>query len=267
MWNISVPSSSEKGESVPVAEKTKVSRLRTFCRRTLYGLLGTAAVTGAYVYDKVKPVSQPQPFEEYRLPMPSSGERCTGDTPVDILMRRLSTVEDMQEFLKQAAKHREVDFPSGFLSSFRQSPEGFQQSGWEGPCNNFAEFSAEWAYLHRGKPYIVSLSPKGSLLTKLKNPWHQITVCEIGENELVIFDDTEVTPFSGSLPEYLRLHYQTKELSAVGGVIPWQLAQDNTLAKLWQHLQGNTEPCDMEKASLPLRNGRPVNANQLAIIE
>jgi hypothetical protein len=263
MWYLeSPPSLNETKES---GARKKVSTLRTCLRRTLYGLLTAAAATSAYVHEKVKLPPQPAPFAPQAPRMPTSGSPISPGDSIDVLLQKLTTVEDLLEFLQAHATHHNIEEVGEFLSTYRQSPEEFQRSGWAGPCNNFAEFSAQWAYMHRGKPYVISLIPAGGLREASRQPWHQLTVCRIDDEEWIIFDNRSVQRHQGSLAHFLAANYPEKRIFRFGGAVPFEFAQPNTIAKLWEHAQANTAEGDMQIAPLPQRDSRPAQWGELAL--
>ncbi len=170
----------------------------------------------------------------------------------------LDTVQKFQRFLDAHAEYREVDGMLDFLRRYRQDPaDCLEENGdWKGACNNFAELSATWAAMHGGIPYVVTLCP-GGWVAKLKQDWHQITVCRLPGNRLCIFNERSVTPFEGTLQEYLRQEYPDMKIWGIGGVMEWRRVQNTIRAKLYQHvLASNADPDGLREADLPFGEER-----------
>jgi len=233
-------------------------RRRPDCRSTLCSLsakvwIAVGALALLDTNNAIKPVPQPQ-----RISQSGSGlsyvsltaAKPSPDADIDELMISLPTVEDVQEFLMKHTEHENVYNPATFLTTFRESPERFQQHGWTGPCNTFAEFASYWAYVHGGSPYIITLWPKG-IFTKCRENWHQIAACRTSDKEMLIFDNQSVTPWKGTIEEYVEETHPEKSVASLGGVILWRLTQDNFRAKLADHAVFNTE--ELKICPLPHR--------------
>jgi len=244
-----LPSSPDPNVIPPLA-KPRVGIFRK-CVRIAVASLGLLA---ADTYRVAHPIGQPVRLSRQSSPSSSGREAPQPDWSMDDLMDNLETVEDVEEFLLRHTAHSGDLGMRDFISTYRQPPECFQHRNWTGPCNTFAEFTAQWAYLHGGAPYIVTLCPEG-FSEKWKHTWHQITVCET-ETGLTIFNNDSVIDHQGSLKEFLAKQYPNMTIAPVGGSIPWRATQPSFRAKLLEHLQGNTEqipvgPLPRRKAPAP----------------
>lgn len=163
------------------------------CSRKSLLHLPTAVVLAALSFFNGKIVEMLQPVEQPGLAARSVPYDPDGRTPppadmdMETLMEYLTNPEELRTFLQYRTASTWTDFPAGFVRSFRRSPEEFQQAGWCGPCNNFAEFAGEWGARHGCKMYIVSMHPKG-VFAPAYQTWHQVAVgcAKEGERYFVI---------------------------------------------------------------------------------
>lgn len=218
----------------------------------LHVALSVGGLLGGYAGYEIQPPPAPVRF----APRVSDGTLhvVSPDEDIGTIFAYLQTVDDLAVFLRMHTHSDEAGNPLSFLSRFRQSPASLQRDGWKGTCNNFAEFTAEWAYRHSGIPYIVTLWPKGSL-SKLRESWHQLTACRLPDGRLLLFDNTEIFILRGTLACYVAGAHEGKEIPSIGGIIEWQLARDTPLAKFHQHLalpsitEDAMRPCDLPRAA------------------
>jgi len=226
---------------------------------SLNTLLAIGSVLAWENTQAISPVAQPQRVASARIASPSQSATFVdpeGDT--DAIIEQLGTVDDFREFLDKHCSQRNVDGAGDFIATFRQSPEALQAQGWQGPCNNLAEFSAHWAYVHGGAPYIVSLCPPG-ITDKFSHPWHQLAICQEPCGRLLIFDNTTLCEWDGSLEEYVRKEHPALVIAPVGGVVPWKQVRETFRARILEHVRGNTD--ELMIAELPRRSatqGPPV---------
>jgi len=218
---------------------------------SLNTLLAIGSVLAWENSQAISPVPQPQRVAACPIVSPSQGASFVDpDGDADAIIGQLSTVDDFREFLSEHCSQRNVDDAGDFIATFRQSPRELQAQGWQGPCNNLAEFSAHWAYVHGGAPYIVSLCPPG-ITEKFSRPWHQLAVCQESGGRLFVFDNTTLCEWDGSLEEYIRKEHPALVIAPVGGVVPWKQVRETFRARILEHLQGNVG--ELLSAELPRR--------------
>lgn len=158
-------------------------------------------------------------------------------------MRGLPTLESLLAFLKKNTAYEKPSDPVDFFRTYRASPEQFQQNGWKGPCNNFAEFTCHWGYVHDMPMYLLSIRPRSAKDLATLEPWHQVSAFKCN-GRIYVIDNNEIHDF-GSLSEYeTRTNSQIVE---VGGLLKWHKTQDNPLARFyWQKSLSISEE-DMEE--------------------
>jgi len=210
----------------------------------------------------IAPIQQPTIFTGAS----SSSARMTKDTvspkeDVEQIFRQLTTVEDLANFLREHCTHRNAEGVHDFISTFRCRPEELQNNEWTGPCNTFAEFTAQWAYRHGGTPYLVSLYPKGTL-SKLDQSWHQFAVNKLPNGHYIIFDNTSIYLWKQSLAEYIAKDHPNRTMMPIGGLVKWQLLKDTWRARFSNHLAPNET--ELECAPLPFNKTQSQPPPQLA---
>jgi len=202
----------------------------------------------------LRPAPQPEQISAYTAPLTTGDEENllspTGN--VDALIRNLRTTKDLEIFLEKNTTYKQSPFSPNFINTYRESPTQFQKNGWEGSCSHFAEFNATWAYVHGGKPYMVTLCPRG-LIEKKSDLWHQVVVCKHHNGQFVVFRNQNVELISGPLTAYLSKEYPTMELMPFGSIIPWRARKDDWRAKAGEHIfLSSVNPETMETGNLPL---------------
>lgn len=187
------------------------------------------------------------------------------DTPIDELMDLLATEEDVQDFLQKHGKGSTPQNPKQFVESYRLTPAQFQENGWEGPCNNFAEFWCDWGERHGKKMYLVALWPKDKEGNTFKDrhSWHLIgafsQVNRDGEKEIYVCDNNSIHKVP-RLEEYAEV--LGMEILPMGGVTRWQREAPGTdiRAQFWGQMAFNAQ--DMEPSPLT-EKPRPFDLKEL----
>ena len=242
-------------ETLSLASRCNRSRPRrcSILSTQMNVLLAIGSLLAVETTDAIQPVKQPlriEPRSASAFHPGGTRHPVSPDEDIHSIMHGLETVEDLEKFLHEHTIHKNEDVDAGFFETYRQDPEDFQAQGWKGPCNNFAEFTAHWAYCHGGTPYIVSLCPKG-VVPKCTDSWHQVTVCKMEDGRLLIFNNEIITWWNGTLDDYIEKKFPTFDVFPFGGVIEWKLAQNNFRAKAAQHFVPNET--EMKESSLPFR--------------
>lgn len=254
-------------ESPPPLSSKKKDMRTSLADIRLQIFLAAGAILGNDCAEKIRPIEQPPRIATaqsdsgtyYPMPIPEP------DADMETIMHSLQTVEDLEEFLKKNTEHENVGLTE-FVRSYRRSPRELQQNDWKGPCNNFAEFTAEWAYKHGGIPYLISVWPE-DVLQKFGNAWHQFTACKLQNGTYVIFDSRDVVEWKGDLTEYIRQLSPNWDTTPVN-ITRWRKTQENVRARWAQHLQNTCDENNMEPGNLPLRkhmDAKPADHMELAL--
>ncbi|MFA7682359.1 MAG: hypothetical protein WCX61_05005 [Candidatus Peribacteraceae bacterium] len=213
-------------------------------------LLAIGGMLGWDTIDATAPIPQPTRFNHSSVAALSpTKDAVQPQENIEQIFSQITTVEDLMQFLEKHCKHRDAKGICDFFATFRCRPEELQNAEWNGPCNTFAEFTAQWAYRHGGAPYLVSLYPKG-ILPKLNETWHQFAINKLPNGHYIIFDNTSVYLWEKSLEEYIAKDHPNRTMMAIGGLVRWRLLQNTWQARLCNHLAPNET--ELECAPLPL---------------
>jgi len=172
--------------------------------------------------------------------------------PLRDFLCSLRTPFEFSRFLKVHSKCLRCPDPFTYATEFRMGLDEFQEHGWKGDCNDFANVICEVGYRHGYPMGIISMWPL-RVQDRLSKDWHQTAVLCLQENsDYLIFEFEQVFRWRGTLQEYARYH--EKEIIPFGGVIDWRPTKKNPLARFMDHLRGNVR---LEENSRPLRIPEP----------
>lgn len=210
---------------------------RSFISASLVTTLAATNSSIAWHLHRSSAVDQPDRFtvdpQEYSL----ARELPKPDEPVEDIMRQLLTPEEYAEFVEKNVTFEEPSFPVEFMSTYRRSPEEFQEDDWTGCCNDLTEFACEWSYRHNYTPYVVSICPH--LPETVYKSWHQFAVVRV-ESGLLIFDNKTLTTWNGTIQQYIAKEHPGKCMLPGAGCTEWKKTQDNWNGRMMAQLQPNT---------------------------
>ena len=159
---------------------------------------------------------------------------------------------DFSQFLKVYGTCRRCDNPITYASEFRMGLEEFQEHGWKGDCNDFANVICEVGYRHGYPMGIISMWPL-RVSDRLTKDWHQTAVLCLHENsDYLIFEFEQVFRWRGTLQEYARLH--DKEIIPVGGILNSATDEEESFGSFHGSLAGNVRLVENHQ---PLRLAEP----------
>ena len=195
------------------------------------------------------------------LPLETWSERIVGnstaygsmpspDLPPRDFLCSLPSPLDFSRFLKAHSKCLRCDNPYTYATQFRMGLDEFQEHGWKGDCNDFANVICEVGYRHGYPMGIISMWPLHAR-DRLTKDWHQTAVLCLQENkDYLVFEFEQVFRWRGTLEEYANLH--GKEIIPVGGILDWRPTKPNPLARFMDHLRGNVRlPANHQPLRLP----------------
>ncbi len=215
------------------------TRISSICALAISSLL-TKGVTDIY-----PPKREPEVIQRgnYYAPVNKYGVRIlpSPDAPIEEIMYRLETPNDVRRFMEENIKYEYANFPVGFVSTYRRSSEEFQKAGWKGCCNNTAEFACEWGERQGYDMYLVSLWPKKTH-ERVYEPWHQMAVlCVQNFHHYIIFDNTQVVDWKGDLDSYISSKHPDMTTLPNSGQVEWRSTQDTFLGRVAGQIGSNVD--------------------------
>ncbi len=202
-------------------------------------VLAVIAGLKAKFMDLIQPVEQPIVLNRSMLYDPYT--EMTPPADIDVEMLRYCAYQTLDRFFQKHGEISDTNFFEFFVT-YRESMEQLQENGWRGPCNNVVETGAECCASQGHPYYVVSIYPK-NFFRRFTTGWHQMgTVCIEKDADYLIFDNTKILRWKGTLDEYIAQRHRSYTIVAYGGVRRWFRTQENFFARMTIHAGPNEDP-------------------------
>lgn len=243
------------GAASRLARTTTVPRASRLAGPTATVSAACVALAGVFLLAFGAPLPANQDVPAWLAWDESLSELPSADAPAADLLCNISSPMTFARFLTMHSHRYRHANPLAYTKCFRMDLEEFQQAGWEGDCNDFANAICELGH-HHGYPMgIVSMWPI-RLSERLERDWHQIAVlCLRQDRAYLIFEFERPIWWKGSLEDYARSH--DRMIMPIGGVLEWRPTKRNPLARFMDHLRLNT-PLPENQRPLPAPPRHPV---------